>query len=572
MDLSCLFFFIFLLPGIAVIMSILKQQNQEENEASLNDSNYGYRRISDNNNNSFRNFSRNISNNSHSNNSYETPYTNKYYTRDNYGQTNNNKQSVPYYNQENKLSLFFICKAPINVEKYTNYVIELIDDHGRNLFLNKFQMQISKFKTARVTFTEINESTFLTRRNKTIGQGMTLIKSLKIKFLIGDKARLEISLSLPFTYCISIDNPNRLFNIGIYERASKNLSEDLVINLTRNDMNVIQSKVSANSFEEPTKKQKVISLNSFSDASDEELIKQLFKPDYINQKPNNNADKILNIDPWDISNNQLLNNESLNNQISSSQILKEEPNTKRERINSKRDNKSDDIFSDDIFASSTNKKKSSYEEYLEQQKQKEINDKVEIIEEEIPAEEIINTNDDNVFENGYPVYEVTDENYKYEYNYDIKNDYEEEYEYEDEEEYGYEDEYEEEIKPVYTKQITEQQDEKEKEEILSDKVSNIDSILNKYVKSKSKFTTRSYTPSTYKSATSSYSSKADSIMNSLSSRAKSLSSRINSKFNKDKKAKEIKMISKKFDTSSSSSLSSKYLNKYSKYSKFSLKK
>ena len=544
MDLSCLFFFILIVPGIAVILSVFKNQEENENNESLNDSSYGYKRLSNSNNNSYRDFSRNISNNN-----YNTPYSNKYSTRNNYGQTNYNNQPKTLSNPNNKLSLFFIFKAPINVEKYTNYVIELIDDHGRNLFLNKNQMQISKFKTARVTFTEINESVFLERRNKTIGQGMTLIKSLKIKFLIGDKARLEISLSLPFTYCISIDNPNRLFNIGIYERASKNLSEDLVINLTRDDMNIIQSKVSANSFEEPTKKQKVISLDSFSNASDEELINQLFKSDYINKKQNKstNTDQILNnnVDPWDFSNIQIKDT----NQAT----FKDDPNARRDRLNSKRDNKENDIF-----ASSTNKKKSSYEEYLEQQKLKEIDDKVEIVEEEIPVKETISTNDDNVFDNGYPVYADFNEESYYEYDNE---------EYEDEE-------YEEEIKPVYTKQITEQHQNKEKEEILSDKVSNIDSILNKYVKSKPKFTTRSYTPSTYKSklATSSYSSKANSMMDSLSSRAKSLSSRINSKFNKDKKVKEVNIISKKFDTSSSSSFSSKYLNKYSKYSKFSSKK
>lgn len=541
MDLSCLFFFIFLIPGIAVIMSVLKQ-NQEENETneSLDDSSYNYRRLSNSSNSSYRDFSRNISNNN-----YNTPYSNQYSTRNNYGQTNYNSQPKTLSNSNNKLSLFFICKAPINVEKYTDYIIELIDDHGRNLYLNRFQMEISKFRTARVTFTEINEAQFLARKNKTIGQGMTLIKNLKIKFLIGDKARLEILLNLPFTYCISIDNPNRLFNIGIYERASKNLSEDLVINLTRNDMNVIQSKVSANSFEEPTKKQKVISLDSFSNASDEELINQLFKSDYINKKQNKstNTDQILNnnVDPWDFSNIQIDNT----NQTT----FKDDPNARRDRLNSKRDNKEDDIF-----ASSTNKKKSSYEEYLEQQKLKEIDNEVEIVE-EIPVEEAITTNDENVFENGYPVYEGSNEELYYEY--DNEEDDDDEY-------------YEEEIKPVYTKQINNEPNKKDIEKRTSDMVSNIDSILNKYTKSKPKFTTRSYTPSTYKFATSSYSSKANSMMDSLSSRANSLSSRINSRFNKDRKFKEVKITSKKFDIASS--FSSKYLNKYSKYSKFSSKK
>ena len=566
----CIVVVLLLIPAIAVITSIMKQ-SEEENIESLNDNTpKGYKRLNLSNTSSYNNGynqnnyrQNNQSNyqNNYNNRNYNPNYNN-YTQRNTYGQNNYGQQvTAP---QSEKLSLYFVCSAPVNIEKYQSYIIELVDDHDRNIYISKNQNRLNKFKLAKVVFNEISERYYLSNRNQPIGQGMALIKKLRIKFLLGQKVRLEISLPLPFTYRISINNPSNLFNVSLKDRVpNNNIGNEFIVNVTRNDMNLITGR--ENAVQEPPKekKQKVISIDSFASASDEELISKLFNADYINKKQNVKSENIfeLNTDDIDFSNIELIDQPAQKTSYKYSPSS-EDQNVIRSRISSKREKQEEDIFA--TSTTQEKKQKSSYEEYLEQQKAKELDKEVELIEEVPSTEEVTEVENENIFENGYPAYEGSNNEEEY---YEYYDEAEEEYEYEDEEN-DYEEEYIQQVPAKQVRQVTEQPQKKVKEEVVSDNISNIDRILNKYVKSKPKFKTRSYTPSTYKSSLgsyssklSSYSSKADSISKSISSRTSSISSRIKSRFNKDNKVKES-------TPSNISTFSSKYLNKYSKYTKF----
>ena len=573
---SCLIFLMLLVPGFVAIMSIIKQ-SQDDNE-SLQGEASNYNRISYRNN-PYNNYNQNNYNQSNynqnnynqsnynQNNYNQSNYNQNNYNQSNYNQNNYNRPQLanPYSNE--KLSLYFTCRAPINVERYNSCIVELIDDHGRNMYLLKFQNPISKFKLAKVTFHQVRESDFYANKGKSIGQGRSLIKQLRIKFLIHERPRLEISLPLPFTYCIGIDNPIRYFNVSIHDRANKNTNENFNIYLTRDEMSIISAREGKNSFETPKKeaKQKVISLDNFNNISDEELVNQLFKTDYLKgKKQNAQIGSTSNLefptlgDTTDVFSSKsdlslpspmssktktsqrtistsaktstpTTNTPSETSSISSS-ILRD--SSTRSRTTERRNTQEDDIF-----ANAFNKQeqsKSSYEAYKEhrEQQQKEIealDEKVELIEEETPMEEIPTdyeaSFDDELVElvQDEPVYE--------ENNY---SDYEQPQEETEPEIYFVTDEeelLEVEPEPAPIPQIEEPQEEK-KEEIASD----VDSVLNKYSKSKPKFKTSSFISPTSNYTTSSYKSESTNT-------------------NEQTKSK-------------TSDFSSKYMNKYSKYTKF----